>query len=75
MRKSTTNEGSTDGRVATLTLTDVNASVRPRDQSRHGFYPQLVTSRMEVNRSSFRWCRSERIERVRIERSHAARGA
>ncbi len=71
----TTNEGSTDGRVATLTLTDVNALVRVGDQSRHGFCPQLVTSRMEVNRSSVRSCRSGRVERVRIERSHSARVA
>jgi hypothetical protein len=70
-----TNEGSTEGRVATLALTDVDILVRPGDRARHGFYPQLVTSRMEVIRSSVRWCRSGRIERVRIERSHAARGA
>ena len=53
MRKSTTNEGSTDGRVATLTPNDVNALVRPSDQSRHGFSPQLVTSRVKVDLASF----------------------
>ena len=49
-----TNEDSTEGRVATLALTDVGILVRPGDRARHGFYPQLVTSRMEVNRSSVR---------------------
>jgi hypothetical protein len=42
-----------------LTLTDVKALVRPGGQSRHGFSPQIVTSRMEVNLSAVRSCKFE----------------
>ena len=40
-------------------LTNVDGLIRAGVQSHHGFYPQFVTSRMEVNFSSVCSCKIE----------------
>ena len=56
--ESAINESPPEGRAA-LALTDDDALVRAGNQSRHSFYPQLVTSRMEVDLSSACSCEIE----------------